>query len=542
MWRSHYTRRWAVGSMAGIAASIVFATFAPTSAQNGWSFVDSANSPVRYAMAAFVPQIPCAALQTLSSGVAKTMSAHMVQSSSSGPEHCRVSGIIAPEIRFEVNLPSMWSGRFYMYGNAVFAGETPDSGSRGRFRAAALRHRFATASTNTGHDADLEPLATFAGNVDKRVDYAFRAVHLTTVEAKRIIATYYGRSPAYSYWDGCSTGGRQGLISAQRFPADFDGILAGAPVINFVDTLIAFLWNASALSNSPIPLPTMKLVSDAVYAKCDARDGLTDGLIDDPRKCDFNPASDVAQCVAGENSVTCLTPAQSGALSKIYGGMISNGKQVHLGFSVGAEMVDTSLQGTGPMESGWDGWLLVPPGQHSRQYIIGESFVRYFGSPTVDPKYDARNFDFDKDMAKFDDARHLLDANNPDLREFNSRGGKIIMYIGWGDMALPPLMGVDYFERALATNGPDTTDFFRLFMIPGMFHCGGGVGTDRFDAMTPLINWVERGIAPAAIPAAKVHSNRIVRTRPLCPYPQVALYSGTGSIEDAGNFTCRPSR
>ena len=217
------------------------------------------------------------------------------------PEHCRVSGMIQPEIRFELNLPTKWNRRFYMHGNGGFAGEAPEFGSRPMIRANALKQGFAVAQTNTGHDATAEPLASFAVSYQKRVDYAFRAVHMTAVEAKRIAAAYYGRAASYSYWDGCSTGGRQGLISAQRFPHDFDGIVAGAPVLNFVDTVTQSLMNGLALVETPVPVAKMKLVSDAVYARCDAKDGLKDGLIDDPRRCDFDPARDVAQCAAGQD-------------------------------------------------------------------------------------------------------------------------------------------------------------------------------------------------------------------------------------------------
>ena len=204
-----------------------------------------------------------------------------------------------------MNLPANWNRRFYMHGNGGFAGEAPEFGARPVVRANALKQGFAVAQTNTGHDATAEPLASFAVSYQKRIDYAFRAVHLTAVEAKRIAAAYYGRDAAYAYWDGCSTGGRQGLISAQRFPQDFDGIVAGAPVLNFVDTVAQSLLNGQVLVDTPLPVAKMKLVSDAVYARCDAKDGLKDGLIDDPRRCDFDPARDVAQCAAGQDGETC---------------------------------------------------------------------------------------------------------------------------------------------------------------------------------------------------------------------------------------------
>src|SRR5215472_4459950 len=244
-----------------------------------------------------------------------------------------------------------------MHGNGGFAGETPEFGGRPGYRAKALQQGFAVIQTNTGHDAAAEPLAAFAVSYQKRVDYAFRAVHMTVVEGKRVTAAYYGRGPAYSYWDGCSTGGRQGLISAQRFPDDFDGIVAGAPVLNFVDTVTQSLWNGLVLSETPVSLAKLKLVADATYARCDAKDGLKDGLIDDPRRCDFDPARDVKQCAAGQDGDDCLTAAQAAAVKKIHEGLKVNGKPLLFGYAVGAEGTGFSTTAGGKMTSGWDVWL-----------------------------------------------------------------------------------------------------------------------------------------------------------------------------------------
>jgi len=507
-------------------------------AQNGYSFTDASESMVRYGVSATQAAMSCASVPSLATAETTIVSARLVPAADGVPEHCRVTGLIQPEIRFEVNLPSNWNRRFYMHGNGGFAGETPEFGPRPLYRANALKMGFATAQTNTGHDAVAEPLATFALSYQKRVDYAFRAVHLTAVETKRIVAAYYARAAAYSYWDGCSTGGRQGLISAQRFPEDFDGIVAGAPVLNFVDTVAQSLWNSLVLAETPVPVAKMKLVADAAYARCDAKDGLKDGLIDDPRRCDFDPARDVAQCPAGQDGETCLTPAQSAAIKKIYGGLQVDGKTVHFGQPIGAEATGASPITGGPPESGWNRWLIAPPGGKSLQGGFGESFVRYFLLKS-DPALDPAKFDYAKDIAKYADARALLNATNPDLRAFRARGAKLLMYFGWADTALPPVMAIDYYLKAVATNGLATPDFFRLFMVPGMFHCRGGVGTDQFDAMTALINWVENGVAPATIAASQVDKGKVVRTRPLCPYPLVARHSGSGSPDDLATFACK---
>jgi feruloyl esterase len=525
------------GVLAALALSPAFVS-AGALAQNGYSFSEAANSAVRYGTTPATPVMTCANVAGLATAETTIVSARVVPAADGVPEHCRVTGLIQPEIRFELNLPANWNRRFYMHGNGGFAGEAPEFGTRPMVRANALKQGFAVAQTNTGHDATAEPLGTFAVSYQKRVDYAFRAVHMTAVEAKRIAAAYYGRAAAYSYWDGCSTGGRQGLISAQRFPQDFDGIVAGAPVLNFVDTVTQSLLNGLALVETPVPVAKMKLVSDAVYARCDAKDGLKDGLIDDPRRCDFDPARDVAQCAAGQDGETCLTPAQTAAIKKIYAGVQVDGKPAHFGQVMGAETPGTSFTGAGPTDSGWAMWLIPPASGKALQHAYGESFVRYFLAKP-DPDMDTSKFDFTKDIGKYSDARTLLNATDPNLGPFRRRGGKLLMYFGWADTALPPLMGIDYYMKAVAANGLGTPDFFRLFMVPGMFHCRGGVGPDRLDAMTALINWVENGTAPASITAAQVDKGKLVRSRPLCPYPQVARYAGSGSPDDAANFACK---
>lgn len=523
-------------AMRGLLAAVALIP-ASALAQNSYSFTDAASSTVRYDVAEARPTLSCAAVAGLATAETTIVSVRVVPAADGVPEHCRATGLIQPEIRFEVNLPATWNRRFYMHGNGGFAGEAPDSGSRPMIRANALKQGFATAQTNTGHDAAAEPLGTFAMSYQKRVDYAFRAVHLTAVEAKRIAAAYYGRAAAYSYWDGCSTGGRQGLISAQRFPQDFDGIVAGAPVLNFVDTVTQSLWNGLVLAEAQVPIAKMKLVADAAYARCDAKDGLKDGLIDDPRRCEFDPARDVAQCTAGQDGDNCLMPAQTAAIKKIYAGLQVDGKPVHFGQPVGAEVAGASPIGGG-QESGWNRWLIAPPGGKAIQHGYGESFVRYF-LPKSDPSLDATKFDYAADIAKYADARTLLNATDPNLEPFRARGAKLLMYFGWADTALPPLMGIDYYQKAVAANGPGTADFFRLFMVPGMFHCRGGVGPDRLDAMTSLINWVENGVAPASITASQTDKGKVVRTRPLCPYPKVARYLGAGSPDEASSFTCK---
>jgi tannase/feruloyl esterase len=531
--------RGKLGGFTGVALAAL-AWAAPAAAQNGASFSDAARSAASYTHATVRPQRDCRELREFTGGNVTILATEMIPAADGVPEHCRVSGVILPEIRFEVNLPEAWNRRFYMHGNGGFAGETPDQPVRAAHRANALRHGFTSASTNTGHDAAQEPLASFAqGHLQKQVDYAFRAVHLTAQTAKRVAARYYDRPVAYAYWDGCSTGGRQALMSAQRFPADFDGIVAGAPVLNFVDTTVSGLWNARALAATPVSLEKLSTVAKAVYAKCDGLDGLVDGLIDDPRRCAFDPARDVPRCAAGEDGPACLTEGQARALLQIYGGVVSGGKPYFPGQPVGAEATGTPPLGPPRPASGWDGWLVGVGGAASRQLQYAESFTRYMAFGKAEPTFDWKTFDFDKDPGRMGEIRRMLNATDPDLSAFRKRGGKLLMYFGWADTALTPLMGIDYYERALAANGADTREFFRFFLVPGMFHCRGGVGPDRFDALTAVINWVEGGVAPAALVATRMEGGQVTRTRPLCPYPQVARYKGSGSIDAAASFACQ---
>ena len=506
-------------------------------AQNGSSFIDAGKSPLNYRLGGVAPRAGCKDLMRLSDGQVTILSAELIAPAGDMPEFCRVLGVIQPEVKFEVTLPTSWNRRLYMRGNGGYAGESLDAPPRIAQRNEALRNGFVAVQTNTGHDAATEPLATFAVNLQKTVDYAFRAVHETVRTAKRVAGAYYDRPIAYSYFDGCSTGGRQGLISAQRFPGDFDGIVVGAPVLNFTDSVLVGIWQARALTAAPIPPAKLQHVAQAVYDKCDAADGLRDGLIDDPRQCRFDPAVDLPKC-SGEEKDACFTSAQIGTLKALYGGILSNGKPHFPGLLPGAEKVGADFVTLREKASGWDEWVIGKAGP-SRLLQYGEAFARYLAFSKADAAYDWRKFDFDKDLGRTDQIRTLLDARDPDLSDFKSRGGKIVMYFGWADTALSPIMGIDYYEKVTAKIGSATRDFYRLFMVPGMFHCRGGFGPNRFDAMTPLINWVENGTPPQRIEASLMEEGKTARTRPLCPYPEVARHNGSGSIDEAANFSCQ---
>ena len=519
-----------------ICIAILLTTVSPFAYSQAFSELNK--SLVDYAKADIVHSKDCELLNRFKADGIVQIEAVQIAGQGQTPEYCRVRGVLSPEIAFEVNLPSRWNGRFYMFGNGGHAGEALDAPRRIGQRSAALQNGFAVAQTNTGHYASKEPGASFVmSNPQKAIDYAYRAVHLTAVTARAITVDYYNKPVSHAYWDSCSNGGRQGLIEAQRYPDDFDGIVANAPWLDQTGFTIGAMWNQRALDQAPVTATQLDLVADKVMAKCDAVDGLKDGLIDDPRQCDFDPRRDVPACPAGQPGPGCLTRAQATAIASVYGGPVSNGKHIFPGFEPGSEAVMNLFGGgTG------SGWLNVivstRPGMEPADFSLAENTMRYLVHKPPMPDYDYRNFDFDRDIHMLDAWGKLADARNPDLSAFRRRGGKLIMSHGWADPILQPEVSVNYYQQAVAKNGPHTTDFLRLFMIPGMSHCGGGIGPDQHDQMTAIINWVEKDKAPESMTASRVVNNRVVRTRPLCPYPEVARYTGNGSIDDAADFRC----
>jgi hypothetical protein len=526
-----------VGSPRAIAGAITFLVIL-----TGTARAQNAPQPFKDWTAASLPdslraepRLQCEAVVSMTGYEFSILSATRVPAAASTPGFCRVLGQILPEVRFELSLPAAWNGRLYMFGNGGYAGEALDAPGRVAIRNEALQRGFVVAQTNTGHDAATEPLGTFATNSQKLLDYAYRAVHVTAMTAKRLAQAYYEVPVRRSYFNGCSTGGRQGLMSAQRFPDDFDGILVGAPVLDFTGTMITNLWSQKMLESAPVSPAEMKIVADAVYGKCDASDGLRDGVIGDPRRCNFRPGTDLTRCAPGGNA-DCLGAAQVDALDAIYRGAQTGTGASALAWPAGSEIAAPSPAGT---RTGWIPYFLPPqPEGRSTNRNFGETFVRYMAFGKPDPTYDWKSFDLAADPQRMTGIRSILDATNPDLSRFRARNGKILMYFGWADPALNPLMGVQYYEQVTERMGPSTSDFFKLYMVPGMFHCGGGVGTSAFDAFTPLVEWVEKGTAPAALAAGRDADGTVIRTRPLCAYPQVARYKGAGSIDEAANFAC----
>ena len=443
------------------------------------------------------------------------------------PAFCRVEATARPtsdsEIKIEIWIPSAagWNGKFQGVGNGGYQGSI----SYGAM-AAALRRGYATASTDTGHAGD--DVIFGKGHPEKVVDFGWRAVHLMTDTAKLVIRTAAGRSADKSYFVGCSTGGHQAMSDAQRFPADYDGIVAGAPANNRIGQTFGFMWGWSAThraDGTPIlDQRALTLVTRAVVAACDSNDGLQDGLVDDPRECRFDPA---ALACTGSDTTACLTLEQIGAVKKVYDGATNprTGEQIFSGWPRGSEAFGESAP------QSWRQYLINPP----EPMRIG--VLRYF--LFQDPAWPLRSLDYDRDYAYALERLPHLYAMNTSLSPFKQRGGKLISYAGWSDPVVPPQDTVAFYESVVKTmgGGEATRDFFRLFMAPGMGHCGGGPGPNQFDALGALERWVEEGISPDTL-IATVTAGGVTRSRPLCPYPLVARYRGQGSIDEAGSFMC----
>jgi len=464
------------------------------------------------------------------------------------PAFCRVQGVITPStdshIEFEVWLPvTGWNGKYEGSGNGGFAG----SFSYAQM-AAAVQHGYATSSTDTGHKGIMTDGRWALGHPEKIVDFGYRAIHETAENSKAIIRTFYGDPAKHSYFSSCSNGGRQALMEAQRYPADYDGIIAGAPAANLTRIVSAFTWNLLATAVDPasyIPAGKYPAIERAALAACDTRDGVKDGIISDPATCTFDPAP--LLCTLAEAD-SCLTASQLAALKKIYAGPRNRkGEQLYPGFTPGGE--------SGP--GGWGLWTSGPAADKSLQYAFSTQANAYLIFQNA--SFDYRKFDIDRDVKAADDlVGRTLNAIDPDLRAFSKRGGKLILYHGWSDAALPPVATIGYYRSVARAMGQKDTDAsVRLYMVPGMQHCGDGPGADNFGAFPglapsdpdPLRNmsvalerWVEQGTAPSALVATKFKtqdlSSGVALTRPLCPYPQVAQYKGSGNPDEAASFAC----
>ncbi len=451
------------------------------------------------------------------------------------PAFCRVAGAIAPsadsDIRFEVWLPAAgWNGKFLGVGNGGYAGSISFGGM-----AEAIRSGYATASTDTGHTAKGGVDASWAlGHPEKVIDFGHRAIHEMTVKGKAITEAFYGAAPKRSYFSSCSNGGRQALMEAQRYPADYDGIIAGAPANDWVHLMTngARIMHAMQAPESYIPAAKLPAIQAAALAACDRNDAVPDGVVENPAQCRFDPS--VLLCRGAEND-QCLTAPQVESLRAIYSKLRdAKGRQVYPGYALGGEAEP----------GGWGAWITGPAPEKSAMFAFSTNFFKYmvYG----DENWDYRKFDLARDLAAARKVAVHLSAVNPDLRAFHARGGKLILYHGWCDAAIPGQAVIDYYDSVVRKMGAKRAgQFVRLFMAPGVQHCGGGAGPNNFgqgsapkgdpaqSIAAALLAWVEEGRAPEQIVAM-----RKGRTRPLCAYPKTARYKGSGSTDDAANFEC----
>lgn len=479
------------------------------------------------------PSPSCATLSGLSLSHAVITRAMLVPASidpaTAHPAYCRVSGAAHPtpdsDIHFEVWIPDHWNGRYLQLGNGGFAGAIPE-----RALLMGVAQGFAVAGTDDGHQSSVNTDASWAlGHPEKQLDFGYRALKETTDAAKAIITAYAG-VPKYSYFQGCSDGGREALMEAQRYPADFDGIVAGDPANNWTHLLANGAWNYQALTATPDSLLTqekLKLIQAEAVRQC----GDSDGVIQDPLACHFNP--DRLRCKAGD-APDCLSAAQNAALNKVYAGSRNprTGAKILSGFTPGGE----------GEANGWGRWIAGPEGNIKQSLLYG--FASNFFSYIVfaDAGYDIKRFNFDSDLAMTDEKfGPTFNSYSADLSAFKARGGKLIQYHGWIDPAIPALDSIDYYKSVQAKMGP-SGDFYRLFMAPGMLHCQAGPGPNILATLPAITQWVEQHEAPDMLIATKYQgddpSKPVERVRPLCPFPARAIWSGAGEQNNPASYRC----
>ena len=453
--------------------------------------------------------------------------------------HCQVEGTIETEINFELLLPdpSDWNGRFLMGGGGGFVGRVQNQArTLYSYSGDPLTRGYATVGTDTGHRGSGMDASWALNDFQRQENFGHRAVHLTAEAAKSIIGHYYERAPDYSYFVGCSRGGGQGMMESQRYPEDFDGIVAAAPAYDWTGIAAGFVQNQQvmypegALEKPILTGDTLELLGSRILAVCDQDDGVVDGVMTDPRQCRFNP-DDLPGCVDDEPGVGCVTNAQRVAINTVYAGPMVNGEAIYPGFTYGGERDP----------GGWDSWVVSSEqrraaGVPNAQYAFGTELLKYF--VFSDPDWDYTTYDFSTWNEDSAPTASLLNATSSDLGRFRERGGKIVYWTGWSDLALPPQGTIDYFERVKARD-PRADEYARLYMLPGVLHCAGGPGPDRVDWVDVIRAWVEEGRAPGPLVAAKLDvMGEAVLTRPVCPYPEIAVYDGVGDASNEASFSC----
>ena len=503
-------------------------------------------------------------------------SATLKSASGSTPQHCYIQGMISGRIRFHMQLPlrTSWNGRLLNIGDGGKDGILNFDGNR-------LAQGYAVANSNSGHDGAAEPGSSFGwNNLNAVIDFGYRAVHLTANASKAVVRFYYGQSARYTYFEGCSNGGRQGLMEAQRFPGDFDGIVAGAPFVEYSAVNMMEVWMAQKIFQDnlagnlafdkdgdgiPESLTKWEILRGAVLAKCDEKDGIKDGVIDNPLRCDFKPEADLARwmCAGDVNADGCFTRRQLQTVQHLYQGAIdSKGVQVSKGYALGSEW-------------SWNSRFIAHKGNNLSPTRLGNSddhvnFLFYANSPglpvpvvthpsqtpytvnknSIPPEFAWWEFNIDDVSAgKGNLMKSILDPTDPDLTGFLQReNGKLLLYQGWAD-DIPTGHTLDYYNSVIQAtfrgNLNAAREKVRLFMVPGMGHCRGGPGCDTWDRLAPLVDWVENGKTPAYVVAEHLTSGRVDNQRKVCVYPQQAVYVGPAGGQNnpanwvEQNFACR---
>ena len=480
----------------------------------------------------------CAVMAAVSLPDVRITSATVVAAAAPVPEYCRVRGMLEKTIEFEVALPTTgWNGKLFFAGGGGFNGAMPNLNQ-------GLARGYAAAGSDTGHKGVNSLDGRWALNEPQaQINYGHRATHLVTALSKQLLKTYYGQAQKRAYFVGCSNGGKMGLTEVQRYPEDFDGVVVGNPVVDRTKLMLSYTLNARALAPAPIPPAKLKLIEKATLAACDARDGLADGVIDSPHQCkvDLRPLV----CKSGD-AADCLTEGQIKAVEQLWAGpRDAAGGRFYPGYVPGHEHDwEAFITGDGKRDA-----------RPSSTWGFQDGFMRYF---VFGPEFDAvRDFDLQQQMSVLERYAADQDAAKPDLSAFKARGGKLLMYHGWADHSITPLRTIEYYRDVRANHGATTDDFVRLFMVPGMHHCTKGPGPNSFggpnqgyapaddaehDVVRALDLWVESGAAPQKLIATKFTNDDpkqgVARSRPLCPYPQISRYQGSGDIDKAASFAC----
>ena len=509
---------------------------------------DGVNEMARHAVAALLKSVipspyppSCSELATLSLPNVTILSAVDIAAEGDTPAYCEVEGVIDVEIGFNVKIPGeIWNGKMFMHGNGGFAGsfqrQFTNSGP------IPLQRGYAAVETDTGHKgAGSLDAAPFLDNWERVVSFAYRAVHLTTATAKILIRAYFDRDIDYAYFQGCSTGGRQGMVESQRYPNDYDGIIVGDPpfdlasIAHWADSQSMLFPEPDDFTVQTLPLSKLGLLQTSILDACDELDGIKDGILNDPRDCPFDYATDLPMCPNDEDpgDSSCFTAAEVEMIGLIYARTETPiYGDWHVGYPYGGE----NEQG------GWVWWVvgnagLAPffNGYPNIQYAYAGEYFKYIFYN--DPDYNLHDFDTSTDQGDLMPVVSIFNATDTDLSAFKAHGGKMIMFNGWSDPAISALNTIEYYETLAETMGGEENveDFNRLFMLPGVLHCTGGPGPDSADYLTALENWVENGVAPESLTASHLSG----MTRPLCPYPEVAVYDGVGDPNQDASFICQ---